>query len=206
MVISPQAALKSGSFRSCSLLGQEAGAASADWLFLESRRALSAGSAVFEGPPVPLISRGTPRCERAPSPGPPHCSVLFLYPRSPHSMKLRGTSSISPVPHVNRRFNQTLLLGLPLCSPSNMLTGRKKRKKTKNCQILHCFIFTVLFLFIYFFNHISSSVTFFFSFFPPLSLSTSAFLNCVACVCFLCGRMHFVSSCGVFPHWLITHT
>ncbi|KAK2905733.1 hypothetical protein Q8A73_009676 [Channa argus] len=44
-----------------------------------------AGSAVFEGPPVPLISRGTPRCEQAPSPGLPHCSGLFLYPRSLHS-------------------------------------------------------------------------------------------------------------------------
>lgn len=124
-VICLQAVLKSASFRSCSLLGLQAGAASHAWLFLEHRRALSAGSAVFEGPPVPLISRGTPRRERAPSPGPPHCSVLFLYPRSPHSVKLRGTSSISPVPHVNRRFNQTLLFGLPLCSPSNTLSGRK---------------------------------------------------------------------------------
>lgn len=136
MVISPQAVLKSGSFRSCRLLELEAGAASPAWLFLEHRRALSAGSAVFEGPPVPLISRGTPRCERALSPGPPHCNVLFLYPRSPHSVKLRGTSSISPVPHVNRRFNQTLLLGLRLCSPSNTLTGRKKRKKKKTAAVL----------------------------------------------------------------------
>lgn len=117
VVISPQAVLKSGSFRSCSLLGPRAGTASPAWLFLEHRRALSAGSAVFEGPPVPLISQGTPRRERAPSPGPPHCRVLFLYPRSLHSVKLRGTSSISPVPHVNRRFNQTLLLGLPFYSP-----------------------------------------------------------------------------------------
>lgn len=78
-------------------------------LFLERRRALSAGSAVFEGPPVPLISPGTPRRERALSFGPPHCGVLFLRPCSLHSVKLGGTSSISPVPHVNRRFNQTLL-------------------------------------------------------------------------------------------------
>ncbi|KAM7406923.1 hypothetical protein PAMA_002900 [Pampus argenteus] len=93
-------------------------------------RALSAGSAVFEGPPVPLISLGTPRRERALSPGLPHCSVLFLYPRSLHSVKLRGTSSISPVPHVNRRFNQTLLLGLPLRSPlQHPLLEEKKRSK-----------------------------------------------------------------------------
>lgn len=89
-------------------------------LFLERRRALSAGSAVFEGPPVPLISLGTPRRERAPSFGPPHCGVLFLHPCSLHSVKLGGTSSISPVPHVNRRFNQTLLSGpLPPSNPSN---------------------------------------------------------------------------------------
>lgn len=25
------------------------------------------------------------------------------------------------------------------------------------------------------------------------------------CACFLCGRTHFVSSCGVFPHWPNTH-
>lgn len=37
-------------------------------LFLECCRALSAGSAVFEGPPAPLISQGTPRRERALSP------------------------------------------------------------------------------------------------------------------------------------------
>lgn len=77
----------------------------------------SAGSAVFEGPPAPLIRPGTPRRERAPSPAPPHCSVLFLQPCSPHSMELGGTSSISPVPHVNRRFNQTLLPGPPLLPP-----------------------------------------------------------------------------------------
>lgn len=91
-------------------------------LFLERRRALSAGSAVFEGPPVPLIRPGTPRREQAPSLGPPHCGVLFLCPCSLHSVKLGGTSSISPVPHVNRRFNQTLLSGpLPPTTPPSSL-------------------------------------------------------------------------------------
>lgn len=160
LVISPQAALKSGSFRSCSLLGQEAGPASADGLFLERRRALSAGSAVFEGPPVPLISRGTPRRERAPSPGPPHCSVLFLYPCSRHSMKLRGTSSISPVPHVNRRFNQTLLLGLPLCPPAPLQHAHwEEKKKRKVLTALYSQLYSYLFIFL----HIFSSITPFFS-------------------------------------------
>lgn len=84
------------------------------WLFLERGAALSAGSAVFEGTPAPLIRPGTPRCERAPSPGSPHCVFLFLSLRSLHSVKRRGTSSISPVRNVNRRFNQTLRL-LPPC-------------------------------------------------------------------------------------------
>lgn len=90
------------------------GASVPSWLFLERGAALSAGSAVFEGTPAPLISPGTPRCERAPSPGSPHCEFLFLSLRSPHSVKRRGTSSISPVRNVNRRFNQTLRL-LPPC-------------------------------------------------------------------------------------------
>lgn len=128
LVISPQAALKSASFRS--LLGREAGGGLPlpDGYFWSAAGPPSAGSAVFEGPPVPLISRGTPRRERAPSPAPPHCSVLFLYPCSLHSMKLGGTSSISPVPHVNRRFNQTLLLRPP--PPS--LTWKEK-------PLLRCF-------------------------------------------------------------------
>lgn len=90
------------------------GAAVPSWLFLEHGAALSAGNAVFEGTPAPLIRPGTPRCERAPSPGSPHCVFLFLSLRSPHSVKRRGTSSISPVRNVNRRFNQTLRL-LPPC-------------------------------------------------------------------------------------------
>lgn len=123
----PPGSIEVPSFRSCSLL-----AASTGRLFLERRRGPpSAGSAVFEGPPAPLIRPGTPRCERAPSPAPPHCSVLFLQPCSPHSMELGGTSSISPVPHVNRRFNQTLLPG-PLSSPHNPtfpLPGSQRWKK-----------------------------------------------------------------------------
>lgn len=126
-----QTSLKSGWFRSCSLLVLQTGASSTSWLFLELCRATSAGSAVFEGPPVPLISPGTPRREWASSPGPPHCSVLFLYPRSLHSVKLRGTSSISPVPHVNRRFNQTLLSGLlPSPHQAASLGGKNRRRKS----------------------------------------------------------------------------
>lgn len=78
------------------------------WLFLEGWLSCCAGSAVFEGTPAPLIRPGTPRCERAPSPGSPHCAFLFLCLHSLHSVKRRGTSSISPVRNVNRRFNQTL--------------------------------------------------------------------------------------------------
>lgn len=127
-------------------------------LFLERRRALSAGSAVFEGPPVPLISPGTPRRERAPSFGPPHCGVLFLRPCSLHSVKLGGTSSISPVPHVNRRFNQTLLSGPlppPTLQPSKPFQPRplhthehKIEKKCFGCLILfiiYVYIITCVF-------------------------------------------------------------
>lgn len=122
---SPRLWLKCASFRS--LLGPEAvGCHPCQVIF----GGLS--GPVFEGSPVPLISQGTPLCERAPSPVLLHCSVLFLYPRSPHSVKLRGTSSISPVPHVNRRFNQTLLLGLPPSLPLQHTTptGEEKRESS----------------------------------------------------------------------------
>ena len=208
MVISPQAVLKVWFLQKLQPVRARGWSCLPSRLFLEHRRAPSAGSAVFEGPPVPLISRGTPRREWAPSPGPPHCNVLFLYPRSPHSVKLRGTSSISPVPHVNRRFNQTLLLGLPLCSPSNTLAGRKKRKRKKlTGQKSHFYSY------LFFFPH--CLLHHFLFLFPSPFLSTTAFRNFVACAsefvcihvcaCFLCGHMHFVSSCGVFPHWLNTH-
>lgn len=133
LVISPQAALKSASFRSCSLLGREAGGLPLPaGYFWSAAGPPSAGSAVFEGPPAPLISPGTPRRERAPSPAPPHCSVLFLYPCSLHSVRLGGTSSISPVPHVNRRFNQTLLLPPPHL--------RSRGRKNPSLAVLHsCF-------------------------------------------------------------------
>ncbi|GAA6094669.1 uncharacterized [Tachysurus ichikawai] len=86
------------------------GAAVLAWLFLESGATLSPASAVFEGTSAPLIRLGTPRCERAPGPGSPHCTFLFLSLHSLHSVKHRGTSSISPVRNVNRRFNQTFRL------------------------------------------------------------------------------------------------
>lgn len=161
---------------------------------MEHRRTLSAGSAVFEGPPVPLISRGTPRRERAPSPGPPHCSVLFLYPRSPHSVKRRGTSSISPVPHVNRRFNQTLLSGLSLCSPSNTLTEREKRKSPDWA------IVTLLFLFYLVFYHITSSAIFLFLFlFSFLVLYPLLhFLFTVRIYVFMCVYVFSVVICTLF--------
>lgn len=95
--------------------------------------------------------------------------------------------------------------------PTHSLGGKKEKEKKLPKSWLgesHTFIL------IYFFSHIASSITFFF-FFPSPFLSTTAFRNFVACAsefvcihvcaCFLCGQMHFVSSCGVFPHWLNTH-
>lgn len=174
----PETEVKSGSFRSCSLLAPETGAASPARLFLERHRAQSAGSDVFEGPPVPLISQGTPRCERAPSPGLPHCSVLFLYPRSPHSVKLRGTSSISPVPHVNHRFNQMLLLDLPLCSHSDTPCGMEKKL---NCR--------QPFILIYFLHH------------TLFSFSFSSFIDHFMCLCILVCMFSLWSYALCFMLW-----
>jgi len=62
-------------------------------------------------------------------PTPPRHTAAFCSrtPRSPpHSVKLRGTSSISSVAHVSRRFNQTLLFqggGGLLRSPSSREEG-----------------------------------------------------------------------------------
>lgn len=148
------------------------GAPVPSWLFLEHGAALSAGSAVFEGTPAPLIRPGTPRCERAPSPGSPHCEFLFLSLRSPHSVKRRGTSSISPVRNVNRRFNQTLRL-LPPCHLlyATLLPTKYLFFWSVSCSFFRCFFGFV--------THAFSNV------FSPQNGSRS---------CFIFGRSHFASS------------
>lgn len=148
------------------------GAAVPSWLFLEHGAALSAGSAVFEGTPAPLIRPGTPRCERAPSPGSPHCVFLFLSLCSPHSVKRRGTSSISPVRNVNRRFNQTLRLLPPLPPPVRRPPPHKYLFfRSVSCSFFHCFFGFV--------THAFSNV------FSPRIGSRS---------CFIFRRSHFASS------------
>ena len=123
----------------------------------------------------------------------------------PHQSHLSHTSTADLI---KRSF-----WAFPSAPPPTHSLGGKKQKKQKNCQSLDWAKVTLLFLFIYFPTLPPPSLSF--SFFlllsyPPLQFRNfvpfaSVFVCIHVCACFLCGHMHFVSSCGVFPHWLNTH-
>lgn len=189
---SPRLWLKCASFRS--LLGPEAvGCHPCQVIF----GGLS--GPVFEGPPVPLISRGTPLRERAPS-GPRALSCYTAVfcsctpalrtvwsSEEPHQSHLSHTSTADLI---KRSF-----WAFPLRCPSNiqLRLGKKKRESSSlrlnvKTQVL---------------QHSSPNPWFllYFHLYPPLA----PFDYGHSCMnVFLCGQMHFVSSCGTFAR-LNTH-
>lgn len=186
---SPRLWLKCASFRS--LLGPEAvGCHPCQVIF----GGLS--GPVIEGSPVPLISQGTPLCERAPS-GPRALSCYTAVfcsctpalrtvwsSEEPHQSHLSHTSTADLI---KRSF-----WAFPLRCPSNiqLRLGKKKGK------VLHWDSMSKL----KFYSNPPRFLLYFYLY-PPLA-------PCVyghSCMnVFLCGQMHFVSSCGTFKR-LNTH-